>query len=100
MRSEFRKGILLPELGLLPGKIESFSGEVYIVKSPDKKIWKVTLKCETELCKKWQENPEFEKPILFRGQLVGKGQFEAINVETPKHRRGEQDKNMRLPHSI
>ncbi|MFA6080653.1 MAG: hypothetical protein WC753_04225 [Candidatus Gracilibacteria bacterium] len=98
MRADFQKGMPLPELGLLPGKIESITDDGYTIKSPDKKIWKVSLNCKNEECKETQKNLKKGQPMLFMGEIKENDTedkekvFEATDINSPPQKGCKKNK--------
>jgi len=89
MREEMKKWMpRLLESGLLPWKIETINDDEYTIKTPDKKIWKVSLDCKDEDCREAQKNLKKGKPMLFRGEIKENEKededdeiFEATDIE-------------------
>jgi len=91
LRNDMRRWVPLPESGLLPWKIESITDDGYTIRSPDKKIWKVSLDCKNEECKEAQKNLKKGQPMLFMGEVKeneeedekDSEEFEATDIESP-----------------
>lgn len=102
MRNDFYRWIPLPESGILLGRIESISGETYIVRSLNKTLWNVSINCKKNGCEAIQKTLAKNQPMIFIGKVkenTGNKIFEASDIQIPPKKKRREWKNVILEFS-
>ncbi len=90
LRNDMHHWIPLPEDGFLPWKIESIFDNIYIIRSPDAKIWEIHLACIEAECRELQSTLKLEQHMLFIGKIREKQIFDATDIQLPPRLRCKQ----------